>query len=43
MDRLRTGRRWAREFIAGDYQGPPVDYIMALAIVVTMMVVTIVG
>ncbi len=32
----------ARRFVDGRHEGPPSDYIMALAIVVMMMVVTIV-
>jgi len=39
MNFSTQGRRKARAFVAGDYGGAPVDYLMAIAIVYTAMVV----
>lgn len=41
MAQVRSFRRWMRSFLLEDYPGPPVDYVMALAIVFAMMLVTV--
>lgn len=41
MAQVRSFRRWMRSFLLEDYPGPPVDYLMALAIVFAMMLVTV--
>ncbi len=42
-DRIVEGRRRARDFLAGRHRGAPVDYVMALAIVLAAMVVVAAG
>ena len=42
-DRIEVSRRKAREFLAGRHRGAPVDYLMALAIVLAAMVVVALG
>ncbi len=40
MEALREAGRRARAFLIGEYPGAPVDYVMALAMVLAAMVVT---
>lgn len=42
-DTTRLFLNWALEFTLGDYRGPPVDYVMALAAVAAMFLVTLVS
>ena len=41
MEHLRKAGRRARAFVSGDYPGPPVDYLMALILVLAAMGATI--
>ncbi len=43
MAKFRATGRWARSFVAGDYRGAPVDFVMAISIIATMILVTLVG
>lgn len=39
MDNVHTWRRRAHAYLVGDYPGPPVDYLIAIAIVFAMIAV----
>ena len=41
MERLKNLYARARLFVAGDYPGPPIDYLMALLLVLAAMGVTL--
>lgn len=42
MKSFRDGQRWAYDFLIGEYRGSPLDYVMAIAIVLAMMAVVVI-